>query len=83
MLLPLEKGRFDPEDVEMGKVFARAFSWGIRVSDLTYYVELGKKIVDHEFALRGRVTHHLPYGEDAAMTLGMFKNARMSRGLYY
>ena len=63
----------------MGKVFARAFSWGIRVSDLTYYVELGKKIVDHEFALRGRVTHHLPYGEDAAMTLGMVKNARMSR----
>lgn len=79
LLLPLEKGRFDPEDVEMGKVFARAFSWGIRVSDLTYYVELGKKIVDHEFALKGRVTHHLPYGEDATMTLGMVKNARMNR----
>ena len=79
LLLPHEKDRFDPEDVEMGKVFARAFSWGIRVRDLTYYVELGDKIVDHEVALRGRITHHLPYGEDAAMTLGMVKNARMSR----
>jgi len=79
LLLPHQKDRFDPEDVEMGKVFARAFSWGIRGMDLTYYVELGEKIVNHEFALRGRVTHHLPYGEDAAMTLGMVKNARMRR----
>lgn len=55
------------------------FSWGIGVEDLTYYVELGEKIVDSEIALRNRMTRHLPHNEDAGMTLEMVKNARMSR----
>lgn len=79
LLLPLEKARFDREDVSMGRVFARAFSWGLRVKDLTYYVKLGEKIVDHEMALRGRTTHGLSDSMDAALTMEMVKNARVSR----
>lgn len=79
LLLPLEEDRFDQEDVDIGTMFARAFSWGLRIEDVTYYVELGEKIVDHEVALKRRITHHLSYSEDAALTREMVKNARMSR----
>ena len=79
LILPVQKGRFDQQDVSMGKMFVRGFSRGLRVTDVHYYVELGEKIVDYEMALRRRMTHHLPPDQDAALTLEMVKNARMCR----
>ncbi|MGE5258473.1 MAG: hypothetical protein ACM3KE_17485, partial [Hyphomicrobiales bacterium] len=79
LLLPLEKGRFDAEDVTMGRMYLGALNFGIRPGDLSYYSELGEKIVDHEMALRQRMTGRLPYPQDAATTTRMVKNARMCR----
>jgi DNA-binding transcriptional MerR regulator len=79
LLMPLVEDRFDQEDVSMGSMYARGWARGLRIEDITYYVDLGEKIVDHEMALRRRLTHHLPYDQDAALTLEMVKNARMSR----
>jgi DNA-binding transcriptional MerR regulator len=79
LLLPIEKDRFDPEDMAIGRMFSRGFSRGLRIEEVTYYVELGEKIVDHEMALRSRMTRHLSYKEDASLTMEMVKNARMSR----
>jgi DNA-binding transcriptional MerR regulator len=79
LLLPLEKGRFDAEDVSMGQMYLRALNFGIQTKDLAYYVELGEKIVDHEMALRQRMTGRLPHPQDAAATTHMVKNARMCR----
>ena len=79
LLLPLETGRFDAQDVSMGRMFLNAFALGIRTQDLSYYAELGEKIVDREMALRNRMTAHLPYQQDAAATTQMVKNARMCR----
>jgi DNA-binding transcriptional MerR regulator len=79
LLLPLEGGRFDAEDVGMGRMYLGAFNFGIRVTDLSYYAELGKKIVDREMALRSRMTGSLPYQKDAAATIQMVKNARICR----
>jgi DNA-binding transcriptional MerR regulator len=79
LLLPLDPDRFDSDDVSAGIMFAAAFANGIQMKDLTYYVSLGEKIVDHEMALRNKLTHHLPYEEDAAFTMEMVKRARMSR----
>ena len=79
LLLPLEEGRFDAEDISMGRMYAGAFNFGIRAGDLSYYAELGAKIVDHEMALRNRMTGRLPYQQDAAATTQMVKNARMCR----
>ena len=79
LLLPLEPDRFDSDDVSAGIMFAAAFANGIQMKDLTYYVTLGEKIIDHEMALRNKLTHHLPYEEDAAFTMEMVKRARMSR----
>lgn len=79
LLQPLAHDRFDNDDINMGKLLARGNEAGIGIDDIRYYVELGEKIVDHEMALRRRLTHHLPYAQDAALTIEMVKNARMSR----
>ncbi len=79
LLLPLEEGRFDAEDVGMGRMYLGAFKFGIRAMDLSYYAELGEKIVDREMTLRNRMTGRLPYQKDAAATIKMVKNARMCR----
>jgi DNA-binding transcriptional MerR regulator len=79
LLLPLEEGRYDAQDVGMGRMYLGAFHFGILASDLSYYAELGEKIVDREMQLRNRMTGCLPYQEDATATIQMVKNARMCR----
>ncbi len=79
VLLPLEAGRYDAADVEMGRMLLDAFGMGIRAEDLAYYADLGEKIVDREMALRNQMTGALPYAEDAGVTTQMVKNARMCR----
>jgi DNA-binding transcriptional MerR regulator len=79
LLLPLQKDRFDPQDIGMGKMYASVLALGLGSDDMTEYVELCEKIVDHEMAVRKRLTHHLPYDEDAALTIELVKSARMMR----
>jgi DNA-binding transcriptional MerR regulator len=79
LLLPLEDGRFDAEDARMGRMYLSALNSGIRSRELSYYPELGEKIVDREMALRSRMTGRRPYQEDAAATTQLVKNARMCR----
>jgi DNA-binding transcriptional MerR regulator len=79
LLLPLAEGRFDAEDVSMGRMYLGAFNFGIRARDLSYYADLGEQIVDREMALRNQMTGGLPYPQDAAATTKMVKNARMCR----
>jgi DNA-binding transcriptional MerR regulator len=79
LLLPLQKDRFDPQDIGMGKMYAAVLALGLGSEDMTEYVELCEKIVDHEMAVRKRLTHHLPYDEDAALTIELVKSARMMR----
>lgn len=79
LLSPLAEGRFDPDDVAIGRIYAMSRRLGVRSEMVTYYVELGEKIVDHEMALRKQLTGHLPYDQDAAVTMEMVKAARASR----
>ena len=79
LLLPLNPGSFDDEDVGLGTIFARGFSQGLSIQDLLFYPRLGKKIVDEEMALRRRLTHHLPDEADAARTLQLVQGARATR----
>ena len=79
LLLPLQKNRFDPQDIGMGKMYATVSALGLSSEDMTEYVALCEKIVDHEMAIRKRLTHHLPYDEDAALTIELVKSARMMR----
>ena len=79
LLLPLQEDRFDPQDIGMGKMYAAVSAFGLGSEDMTEYVALCEKIVDHETAIRKRLTHHLPYDEDAALTIELVKSARMMR----
>jgi len=46
LLLPLAEGRFDAEDVGMGRMYLNAFNFGIRARDLSYYLEWYSKKID-------------------------------------
>ena len=79
MLLPLQDDLFDAQDIGMGKMYAAVAAYGLSSEDMTEYVALCEKIVDHEMAVRKHLTHHLPYEEDAALTIELVKSARMMR----
>ncbi len=79
LLLPAMEGRFDHGDVVMGRTYASGMAAGVQLEEMAYYVELGEKIVDHEMALRGRLTRHLPGAVNASLTIELVKAARMTR----
>ena len=79
LLLPLEKGRFDEQDMTIGRIYARGLSLGIKVSDLTFYAVTAKQIVDEEMSLRRRFTVHLPDDQDAGLTRKLVQAARATR----
>jgi DNA-binding transcriptional MerR regulator len=79
LLLPLNPGRFDQEDIAMGIQYAGGLANGVTVEDMSFYPRLGKQIVDHEMAVRRKVTHHLTYEADAEQTLKMVQAARVTR----
>jgi len=79
LLLPLQDDLFDPQDIGMGKMYATVSAFGLSSEDMTEYVALCEKIVDHEMAIRKSLTHHLPYDQDATLTIELVKSARMMR----
>lgn len=79
LLLPLEKGRFDRQDVAIGQIYAGGMAIGIKPSDLAFYSETARRIVDGEMQLRKRVTEQLPYDQDAGLTREMVRAARAMR----
>ena len=79
LLMPLTKGLFDQDDIRMGKLYTSLLETGLEIEDLNYYTELGDRIVDHEMKIRRRLTHHLPLEQDAAVSLKLVKDARMTR----
>ena len=79
LLLPLEPGRYDMDDLNAARSFARSRELGLVPDDAEFYVRLAKEIVNHEMELRRRLTYHLPLAEDAMITTEMAKTARQTR----
>lgn len=79
MLLPLQDGRFDTEDLAMAKIYAKGMQWGITPADMAFYSELGSQIVDREMDMRQEVTQNLPMERDAEVTMQMVQAARATR----
>lgn len=79
LLLPLERGSFRQEDVLVGGTYAAAFARGLAVSDLAFYADIAKKLVDQEMALRERLTGHLPDEADIRLTTELTRGARTLR----
>lgn len=79
LLLPLEKNRYNQQDVTIGKIYAQGFAMGIKVTDLSYYAEAARQIVDAEMKLRSRLTANLPVDRDAVLTRRLVNVARTTR----
>lgn len=79
LLLPLETGQYDQQDLAMARIYVRGHAQGLKPENVAYYVRLGKKIVDEEMRLRSRLTRDLPPELDAQMTLGLVQAARAAR----
>lgn len=79
LLLPLEKGFFNEQDVTIGRVYSRGLALGIKVSDMAFYAVAAKQIVDKEMRLRRRFTIHLPEDQDAGITRKLVEAARATR----
>ena len=77
LLLPLEPGEYDLDDLTAARSFANGKSLGLKPGDAVFYVRLAREIVDREMELRRRITHHLPLAEDAMITTEMAKAARI------
>lgn len=78
-LLPLELGIFNGYDVAVGKIYAGGIAIGAELSDMAFYVDAAKQIVDGEMRLRQKLTAHLPEEQDAETTKRLVEAARAVR----
>jgi DNA-binding transcriptional MerR regulator len=78
-LLPLKAGKFDQEDVAIGRLLRDTLFWGLSPKDGRFYQRLAEEIVDHEMAVRERLTSHLPLEQNAILTLELTRAARALR----
>ena len=79
MIIPLEDGLYDQEDVAIGRIMRRGMDLGIKLGDGEFYPRLAKQIVDHEMAVRDRLTQDLSFDQDAKATLALTQTARSLR----
>jgi DNA-binding transcriptional MerR regulator len=79
LLIPLEMGKFNQQDVAICGQYSRCFSLGADINDFVFYVEAAKTIVDMEMRLRHKLTAHLPEDQDAQLSQKMVEMARFSR----
>ena len=79
LLLPLEPGLYDQQDLAMAYVYMHGRNMGMKQGDASFYVRLGKQIVEEEMRLRARLTRDLPPEMDAQMTLALVQSARALR----
>jgi len=79
LLVPLEKGIFNQQDVEVCGMYAKCYALGAGAADLVFYAEAAKMIVDMEMRLRSKLTAHLPEEQDAEVTRRLVLGARVVR----
>ena len=80
VLIPLEDGKFDAEDIAIGRVLKRGLDTGFDPDSWTFYAQLANQIVDHEMQHRQNATKDLTFEKDAEVTLAMTRAARALRG---
>jgi DNA-binding transcriptional MerR regulator len=80
LILPLEKGKFNQQDVDVCVNYAKCLALGLKVEDFIFYAEAAKLIVDREMRLRSKLTAHLPEEQDADLSRLLVMGARAVRG---
>jgi DNA-binding transcriptional MerR regulator len=68
VVIPMEDGRFDHKDIEIGRLIRRAIDLGLNPEDWTFINQLGQPIIDQQLAYRYGQTKDLPFDEDTMLT---------------
>jgi DNA-binding transcriptional MerR regulator len=79
LLLPLSGQGYDSQDLAMAQVLGARAAQGLTPEDASFYPRIANELVDEEMAVRHRMTHDLPFAEDAAVTMRMVQTARAMR----
>jgi len=79
LLIPKKEGKFDSEDVVIGKVIRQGIDIGIMPKDVTYYRRFAEKIVDKDMAIRQRLIKDQSFEDAIALTLDITRIARSFR----
>jgi len=79
ILIPLEDGAFDEEDIEIGRVFRRLRDLGLNPEEASFYPTILKQLLEQELEWRRRLTAELPFEQDASLTLELTRAARALR----
>lgn len=79
LLLPLDDGSFNQQDVSIGTIYAKGISMGVQVSDMVFYADAAQTIVDGEMRVRQKLTAHLPEDQDTEATKNLIQAARATR----
>ena len=79
LLIPREEGRFDPEDVAIGRILRLAGDLGIKPEEAEYYPHFAKEIVAGEMAIHKRLVKDRPYEEALNVTMELTRVARALR----
>lgn len=83
LLLPLEPGVFDREDIAIGQFLKQGFSVGLSIQDLDYYPRLAKETAKREMALRMRLTGNFGFERTISATLELTRAARSLRSYIF
>lgn len=79
LLIPLQDGTFDPQDVAIGLLFFNNQEVGLSFEDFLFYPVLAKQIVAHEMALRNRIVKDLTIDENVSISMNALQFARAFR----
>ncbi|MCP4667074.1 MAG: MerR family transcriptional regulator [Deltaproteobacteria bacterium] len=79
LLIPNEEGRYDPEDVSIGRILRLARDLGIKPEEAEYYPRFAEEIVAREMAIHKRLVNNLPYEEGVHVTMELTRVARALR----
>jgi DNA-binding transcriptional MerR regulator len=79
LLLPLQEGRFDQQDLIMGIMMTEAMKHGIQLQDMAPFPKLAKQMVAHVMTLHDCVVKNLPLDQKIARTIEMLPAARIGR----
>ena len=78
LIIPIEKNRFDHQDLGIAILVRQALDLGMDLDDLAFYPEFAAQIADTEIRLREKCTQDLDFKDNASVTLEL---TRLARGL--
>ncbi len=80
LLIPLQEGAFDQQDIAIGIMHMKGKENGLNLEDIQFYPALAKQIVEHEMALRDQMVKDLPIDENVKISMDALQFGRAFRG---